>query len=365
MEADRTAAHVEFRGVSKTFDNRTMVLDHLNLRVEKGEFYTLLGTTGAGKTTCLNLLAGFDAPTFGSILIDGKSIVEMPARARGIGVVLQSQGLFPHMTVHQNLSFPLEVRGMSAAQRREPIQRILDTVRLRRVDEMRPHELTAVQRQKVAIARALVFGPLLVLMDEPLVGLERRERNTMQFEIRRIHEEVGVTVMYFTHDQQVAMAISSRVAVLHGGRIQQVDPPDALYNEPKHISVARYIGDSNVLHGHVVSIDDDICEINTPDGSVRARVAGRFRLGDPAAVAIRPERVTLATDRIHANRFKAKVQEVLFVGDHSTFRVELGGESRFIVQVPNVAGQTGARKGDTVDLGWDATDCTALPDDGE
>ena len=251
------APRVEFRGVNKTYDGRTMVVQDLDLRVEEGEFFTLLGPSGSGRTTCLMMLAGFEAPSSGEIRLSGRSVQHLPPRKRGIGLVFQNYALFPHMTVERNLAFPLEVRGISTAQRRERIQEALKAVRLSGLENRRPGELSGGQQQRVAIARALVFNPALVLMDEPLGALDRRLREQMQFEIRRMQHNLGITVVYVTHDQQEAMAMSSRVAVFHRGRIQQVAAPETLYEEPEREFVASFIGDNNVLRGRIRAVGRD------------------------------------------------------------------------------------------------------------
>ena len=209
-------AYVEFEGVSKSFDGQTHVVRDLDLTIHKGEFLTLLGPSGSGKTTCLMMLAGFEAPTAGGIRIDGRLVNQVPPRQRGIGMVFQNYALFPHMTVGDNLSFPLEVRGFDALARHERVDRALDLVRLEGLGARQPNQLSGGQQQRVAIARALVFEPELVLMDEPLGALDRRLREELQYEIRRIHADLGVTVLYVTHDQNEAMVMSDRVAVFRG-----------------------------------------------------------------------------------------------------------------------------------------------------
>ena len=201
-------AYVEFEQVNKSFDGVTRVVADLDLRVRKGEFLTLLGPSGSGKTTCLMMLAGFEAPTSGTIRIDGQSVHQLPPRQRGIGMVFQNYALFPHMTVGANLAFPLEVRGVPPAERRERVRRALELVRLAGLEGRRPAQLSGGQQQRVAIARALVFEPRLVLMDEPLGALDRRLREELQYEIRRIHQDLDVTMLYVTHDQQEAMVMS-------------------------------------------------------------------------------------------------------------------------------------------------------------
>lgn len=359
----QSAPHVEFRGVSKTYDGRTMVVQDLDLRVQEGEFFTLLGPSGSGKTTCLMMLAGFEAPSSGEIRLSGRSVQHLPPRKRGIGVVFQNYALFPHMTVRRNLAFPLEVRGISAASRRQRIRQALEVVRLDGFEDRRPAELSGGQQQRVAIARALVFNPSLVLMDEPLGALDRRLREEMQFEIRRMQQDLGVTVVYVTHDQQEAMAMSSRVAVFHRGHIQQVAAPETLYEEPEREFVASFIGDNNMLRGHVRKVERDFCDIETPSGTVRAFPVHHCRPGDRSVLAIRPERVSLTKPGVYTNEFEAVVEDILFIGDHLRLRVNLCGNPNFVVKIQNTVGHSAVLEGDRIRIGWSVMDCRALPDE--
>ena len=276
----RGKAHVEFEGVSKSYDGRSRVVRDLDLVVHEGEFLTLLGPSGSGKTTCLMMLAGFQIPTSGTIRIGGRAVDDLPPRKRDIGVVFQNYALFPHMTVGENLSFPLEVRGMDPQQLQERVRSALELVRLEGLEGRRPDELSGGQQQRVAIARALVFEPALVLMDEPLGALDRRLREEMQYEVRRIQRRLGVTVVYVTHDQQEAMAMSDRVAVFQRGRIEQVAPPEALYEEPEREFVARFIGENNLLRGKVVGVEGDFCRVETGGQIVTAFRVAPCAVGD-------------------------------------------------------------------------------------
>ena len=260
------ATYVEFEGVSKTYDGVTPVVEGLDLQVRKGEFLTLLGPSGSGKTTCLMMLAGFEAPTAGSIRIRGRPIGDLPPRKRGIGMVFQNYALFPHLSVGQNLAFPLEVRGVDPEDTRKRVARALGLVRLEGYEDRKTTQLSGGQQQRVAIARALVFEPDLVLMDEPLGALDRRLREEMQYEIRRIQRTLGITCIYVTHDQQEAMVLSDRVAVFHDGRLQQIATPEGLYEEPMRNFVARFIGENNRL-----------CRTDREDRRRRLRRAGRGR----------------------------------------------------------------------------------------
>ena len=288
------AAYVEFERVSKSFDGRTLVVRDLDLQIRKGEFLTLLGPSGSGKTTCLMMLAGFETPTSGNIRIAGRAVQQVPPRRRGIGMVFQNYSLFPHMTVGENLAFPLEVRGFEPERRRERVRRALQLVRLEGLEQRRPGQLSGGQQQRVAIARALVFEPELVLMDEPLGALDRRLREELQYEIRRIHRDLGVTVLYVTHDQQEALVMSDRVAVFQAGRIEQVASPEGLYEEPARSFVARFIGENNRLAGRVTSITDEICDVDVGGETVRALRVAPCGPGDATTLSIRPERVAVA-----------------------------------------------------------------------
>ncbi len=358
---DGDAAWVEFEGVSKTWDGRTMVVDGLDLEVRQGEFLTLLGPSGSGKTTCLNMLAGFEAPTAGAIRIRGVPVENAPPRKRGIGMVFQNYALFPHLTVGQNLAFPLEIRRVDAADRRRRVARALDLVRLVGYEDRRVTQLSGGQQQRVAIARALVFEPDLVLMDEPLGALDRRLREELQYEIRRIQRALGVTFIYVTHDQQEAMVLSDRVAVFEGGRLRQVASPEGLYEEPTCSFVARFVGENNRIPGVVEGIDGAIVEVLSGESRIRALLVAPLEVGDRTTLSIRPERIRLAPEPDQfANDFKAEVLDLAFLGDHLRVRMRLLESGDFIVKIPNTVGHGGVVPGDRVRVGWTATDCRAL-----
>ena len=310
--------YVQFQNIDKSYDGRTLVVQDLNLDIREGEFLTLLGPSGSGKTTCLMMLAGFETPSAGSIRIGGRSVHDLPPRQRNIGVVFQNYALFPHLSVGANLSFPLEVRRMAAHERRQRVRSALSLVRLQGFEERRPDQLSGGQQQRVAIARALVFEPRLVLMDEPLGALDRNLREEMQYEIRRIHRRLGVTIVYVTHDQQEAMVMSDRIAVFHDGRIEQVAPPEILYEEPERPFVARFIGGNNLVHGSVAAVDGDYCRVDVHGRTVVAyRVTAECAPGDQVTVAIRPERIGIARRAAaYRNQFPARVELITFLGDH-------------------------------------------------
>src|SRR3954462_2714824 len=252
---------VRFASVSKTYDGIVRVVDELDLDVERGEFLTLLGPSGSGKTTVLMMLAGFESPTAGEILLDGKPMSHKPPYQRDIGVVFQNYALFPHMTVAQNIGFPLSVRGMAAADMNARVERALDMVQLAGFGNRRPSQLSGGQQQRIAVARALVFEPKLILMDEPLGALDKQLREQMQLEIRSLHQRLEVTMVYVTHDQSEALTMSDRIAVFHRGRIQQLDSPEQMYEHPKNAFVARFIGENNRLEGTLENRANGRCTI--------------------------------------------------------------------------------------------------------
>ena len=362
-------AYVEFDGVYKSYDGETDVVRDLHLTVQEGEFLTMLGPSGSGKTTCLMMLAGFEAPSRGSIRLAGRTIHAVPPRQRDIGMVFQNYALFPHLTVGGNLAFPLEVRGLAKDEARTRVAEALRLVRLEGFENRRPAELSGGQQQRVAIARALVFQPSLVLMDEPLGALDRRLREEMQFEIRRIQRALGVTVIYVTHDQQEAMVMSDRVAVFNRGRIEQVAQPEVLYEEPERPFVATFIGDNNLLPGRVTAVDGDFCEVAVGERTVTAFLVAPRALGDPVVLSIRPERIGLAPEPgRYSNEIVVPVTDVIFLGDHllvrTRVRAEAGAEVDCVVKIPNVVGHGAVLPGDKVRIGWTQTDCRALiPDD--
>ena len=352
---------VEFRGVDKSYDGRTLVVRDFDLSIIKGEFVTLLGPSGSGKTTILMMLAGFQTPTAGTIRIDGRSVEDLPPRKRGIGMVFQNYALFPHMTVGRNLAFPLEVRGLDAEERQERVERALGLVRLEGLEDRRPGQLSGGQQQRVAIARALVFEPNLVLMDEPLGALDRSLREEMQYEIRRIHRKLAVTVVYVTHDQQEAMVMSDRIAVLKDGVIEQIAAPEALYEEPERAFVARFIGENNRLHGRVVTVDGGLCEVKVGGERIRALRVADCKPGDEVTLSIRPERVVVNPEPdVFGNQVGGTVRDLAFLGDHLRVRMDACGRRDFVAKIPNIAGHGAILVGDTVRIGWTVTDCRAL-----
>jgi putative spermidine/putrescine transport system ATP-binding protein len=325
---------VSFTGVQKTYDGINLVVRDLNLNIQQGEFLSLLGPSGSGKTTTLMMLAGFESPTAGDILLGGKQITNTPPHKRNFGMVFQNYALFPHMTVADNIAYPLTVRKLPKAEREAKVTRALDMVQLGRMGSRYPAQLSGGQQQRVALARAMVFDPQLVLMDEPLGALDKQLREHMQIELKALHRRLGVTFVYVTHDQTEALTMSDRVAVFNDGAIQQIDVVDKLYETPVNRFVASFVGDSTVLQAEVSSIDGQHCDVRLPNGvQLRGLNVNAAKVGDAVQCGIRPERLKIA-DAAGPNTFASKVLDVIYFGDHLRLRCELPGQADATVKMP-------------------------------
>ncbi|NIY74506.1 ABC transporter ATP-binding protein [Thalassospira sp. HF15] len=356
-------AFVEFERVQKSYDGESLVVKDLNLTMPKGEFLTMLGPSGSGKTTCLMMLAGFETATHGDIRLGGVSINDIPPHKRGIGMVFQNYALFPHMTIAENLAFPLEVRKLGKAEQEEKVKRALDMVEMGSFGGRRPAQLSGGQQQRVALARALVFEPELVLMDEPLGALDKQLREKMQFEITHLAHQLGITTVYVTHDQTEALTMSDRVAVFDDGRIQQLAPPDKLYEAPENSFVAQFIGENNTLEGVVKEIKGNTCVVQLDGGEVIDAVPVNVsEVGERTRVSIRPERVEYNRDRLHedAHTLKAEVLEFIYMGDIFRTRLRVAGNDEFIIKTRNAPDQVRLTPGTEIEIGWLAEDCRAL-----
>ncbi|MEM9043308.1 MAG: ABC transporter ATP-binding protein [Pseudomonadota bacterium] len=351
---------VKFDRVQKSYDGETLVVKDLNLSIGKGEFMTMLGPSGSGKTTCLMMLAGFETATHGDILLDGKPINNIPPHKRGIGMVFQNYALFPHMTVAENLAFPLEVRKMNKADREAKVARALDMVQMGAFGGRRPAQLSGGQQQRIALARALVFDAELVLMDEPLGALDKQLRERMQYEIKHIHENLGITVVYVTHDQSEALTMSDRIAVFNDGVIQQLADPETLYERPENAFVAQFIGENNKLAGKVTAIDGQAAKVQLENGpEVDALAVNCAGAGKPTMLSIRPERVVIGDSSV-PNALEGQVLELIYLGDHIRCRMNVAGNDEFIVKVPNSNAHALLNVGEVTPIGWVTDDCRAL-----
>ncbi len=355
-------AYVKFDKVQKSYDGEILVVKDLNLDIAQGEFLTMLGPSGSGKTTCLMMLAGFETATHGEIYLDGNPINNVAPHKRDIGMVFQNYALFPHMTISENLAFPLAVRKTPKSEIDQRVRTALDMVELGAFGARRPAQLSGGQQQRVAVARALVFEPKLVLMDEPLGALDKQLREQMQYEIKHIHETLGVTVVYVTHDQSEALTMSNRIAVFNDGIIQQLAPPEQLYELPDNAFVAQFIGENNRLVGTIRESGDATCLVEADSGDmIQALPVNIGPTGSATTLSLRPERVTIAPESGSLpNIFEAEVLELIYLGDHMRSRVRVCGHDDFVIKVPNAAGHQHLRVGETVPVGWHAEDCRAL-----
>jgi putative spermidine/putrescine transport system ATP-binding protein len=338
---------IAFRQVTKRY-NALTVVDHLDLNIASGEFVSLLGPSGSGKTTLLMMLAGFEQPTSGTIEVEGRRVDELPPYKRNMGVVFQSYALFPHMNVRDNIAFPLKMRGVSKAAIAERVARVLDMVKLGAMADRKPQQLSGGQQQRVALARALVFEPQVVLMDEPLGALDKKLREQMQLDIRDLHRRLGLTIVFVTHDQDEALTMSDRVAVINHGRIEQIGTPKDIYDEPRTHFVAEFIGETNLLRCVVDEQTGDALRVTSESGLTLSAYAGSGRIGEPhVQVSIRPEAIRINDPGINdptmaGNGLTARIVDAVYFGDHLRLVATVGAQ-RLIIK--------SGRSGRTADVG--------------
>ena len=360
--SESDSAFVRFSEVQKSYDGETLVVKNLNLDIARGEFVTMLGPSGSGKTTCLMMLAGFETATHGEIYLDGQGINKVAPHKRNIGMVFQNYALFPHMTVAENIAFPLEVRKQPKDEIKTKVERALDMVRLGGFGNRRPAQLSGGQQQRVALARALVFEPKLVLLDEPLGALDKNLREEMQYELKHIHENLGLTMVFVTHDQSEALTMSDRIAVFDDGIIQQIDSPDALYEEPKNAFVAYFIGENNRFTGVLKELTKGECTVVLDNGiAIKANPINVNEVGERTTLSLRPERVYIdPAPGVTPNVLDAKVLELIYLGDHIRTRVSVADNDAFVVKIPNSHEHSRLTAGQTIKVGWASEDCRAL-----
>lgn len=356
-------ALVKFREVQKSYDGKSLVVQSLDLDVQRGEFLTLLGPSGSGKTTTLMMLAGFENPTSGSITLDGKDVTRLPPHKRGIGVVFQNYALFPHMTIAENVAYPLRIRKVQQADRDRRVRATLAKVRLEDFADRRPSQLSGGQQQRAALARALVFQPELILLDEPLGALDRQLREELQIELKHLHRELGVTMVYVTHDQTEALTMSDRIAIFDGGRIQQVASPLEIYDEPDNSIVAGFLGENNMLEGIVTSCGDGRVTIRLSDGTEIIGLARRdLPLDSPAIAAIRPECIrVLSGNETGENTIEGVVRETIYLGDAWRIALDLADGSDLTMRLDRTALAQVPEAGQRLHVAWPISKCRALP----
>ena len=359
------------RDLRKAFGS-TVAVDGVDLEVRRGEFLTLLGPSGSGKTTTLRMIAGFMGPTGGTIEIDGQDMTRVPPYRRDVGMVFQNYALFPHMTAAQNVAFPLRMRKQPRAEIERRVGEALDLVKLRHLGDRYPRQLSGGQQQRIALARAVVFEPRLLLMDEPLGALDRKLREALQLEIIRVSRELGATVLYVTHDQEEALVMSDRIAIFSEGRIEQLGSGEDLYDRPVSLFVADFIGESNILRGRY--------ETDGVDGGWMTRGAAHWRVGPlaaaqaslqagaAAAIVIRPERTRIVDPAAGAspgaNVVDATVGEVLNLGPDTKYELTLEGGERVAVREPRERSGRELKRGDRVRLSWAIDDGLLVADPG-
>ena len=337
-----------------------------SLDVAKGEFLTLLGPSGSGKTTLLSLIAGLAHPDEGKILIDDADVTHSPAYARDIGVVFQNYALFPHMTVEDNIAFPLKMRKMSDAEARKRAAEALETVRLPHVAKRYPRELSGGQQQRIALARCIVYRPAIILMDEPLGALDKKLRDQMQLEIKRIHRELRTTIVYVTHDQEEAMTMSDRICLMNAGAIEQLGTPEDLYFRPRSVFVADFLGESNLLSATVQDVDAEGLGIVLADQQARSRAVGNgsaFAAGEPIKIMVRPQNLMVG-DAATSGQLTGRLTDVMISGSLTRLYIapETAGMAPLVAAYPTRSSAAPYEIGQLLSLGWNPADAVAIRD---
>ncbi|RQG87992.1 ABC transporter ATP-binding protein [Natrarchaeobius halalkaliphilus] len=362
-ELDESESDVILRldGVTKNFGSVTAV-DDVSFSVRKGEFFSIVGPSGCGKTTTLRMIAGFEQPSDGRILLSSEDVSRVPPYDRDLGMVFQGYALFPHKTVGENVGFGLKMQGEDPEERQEHVADILDLVDLAGTQDRYPKELSGGQQQRVALARALVIEPSVLLLDEPLSNLDRKLREEMRFELKRIQEELGITTIYVTHDQEEAMSMSDRVLVLNGGESEQVAPPYDIYHRPRNQFVAEFIGDVNTFPGTVEAVTEDDYHVDleteaTGTVEVKRTVArNEFEVGDDVLLNVRPEDFEIVETGHGEDRFTGQVITSTFLGKRTNLLVDVG-DQQLLVEASGRIEQDGSKAEDAITISWKRNQC--------
>ncbi len=313
----------------------TKVIKYVNFEIEDGDFLTILGPSGAGKTTLLKMIAGFEDTISGNIYMNGEDIANKPIHKRNIGMLFQNYALFPHMTVNQNIDFPLGLRHVEKAERKDRVQKILERVRLGEYGKRYPSELSGGQQQRVGLARALVFNPPILLLDEPMAALDKQLRKQMQLEVKQIHNDLGITTISVTHDQEEALTMATKVCVMKDGMVEQIASPVEIYERPKSVFVAKFIGEANVIESQAIKANQDTVSFKLyGDNTVTLKQPeDHFDAGNALSVVIRPEKVKIVDDSFTGLKLKAKIEQVIYVGDVLKLKVRLECKKSMKVKV--------------------------------
>jgi spermidine/putrescine ABC transporter ATP-binding subunit len=352
-------ASVSLNDLEKSYD-RSAAVGGVSLDIHSGEFLTLLGPSGSGKTTTLMMIAGFETPTRGDIAIDGKSVVAMPPHRRNIGMVFQNYALFPHLTAADNIGFPLKQRGVGKAERAKLVGEALELVHLQGYGDRYPRQLSGGQQQRVAFARAIVFKPRLLLMDEPLGALDKQLRENLQLEMRRLHADLGITFVYVTHDQEEALVMSDRIAVMNEGLVVQVGRPEDLYDRPGSRFVAAFLGESNFLPAIVRGIENDVVVAEYEGTIIRALSHRPPAAGEKVTVTTRPERIRFANGASGStapqNRLSVTVTEALFAGERCRYMLQASDGTAMVLKEPSSAAVRRRAAGERAEIAWSVED---------
>jgi putative spermidine/putrescine transport system ATP-binding protein len=353
---------LRFAGVQKSYDQKTLVVKNFNLDIAQGEFLTLLGPSGSGKTTVLMMIAGFESVTSGEILLRGNPITRTAPYKRNIGMVFQNYALFPHMSVAENLSYPLKIRKLPKKEISARVERYLSLIEMDRFGGRTPGQLSGGQKQRVALARALIFDPSLVLMDEPLGALDKKLREQMQLEISRLHKKLGFTVIYVTHDQTEALTMSDRIAVFNAGVVQQCADPATLYEKPDNAFVADFIGENNFLSGEVVAIEGGVVKVKVSTGeNIYAQRVDCGEVGSMCTAAVRPESLFIPpSDHALDNTITVEFNLRLYVGDFIRYFFKTPTGEEIVVKVLNDHVAPQFADGEKVGLISHRNDCFAF-----
>ena len=355
------SASIEIDGVSKVYDGGVRAVDTIAIDIRQGEFFSLLGPSGCGKTTTLRMIAGFETPDVGAIRVDGADITHVPAHKRDMGMVFQNYALFPHRTVAENVAFGLRMRGIDKPTIAAKVKAALAMVELAGLEDRRPAQLSGGQQQRVALARAIVIEPRVLLCDEPLGALDKKLRQQMQFELKHLQKTLGLTLVFVTHDQEEALAMSDRIAVMNCGRVEQIGTPVEIYDQPLTRFVADFIGDTNIFRGERVATD----------AGHGLAVGGGLVLTLPAptpgtsvlSMALRPEKIRLSSgDTASAATARGAIESTNFLGGAVLYRIALESGHRLLAQQPNTGASGVFAPGQPVKLDWNPADLVILKD---
>jgi spermidine/putrescine ABC transporter ATP-binding subunit len=354
---DILGAEIEVKNLCKKFGD-LLVIDHISFKITKGEFLTLLGPSGSGKTTTLNLIAGFIFPTSGEILINEEPVEKKPTFKREMGMVFQNYALFPHMTVSENIAFPLQRRKVEKTQIHKKVEEILDIIQLSGYGKRMPHELSGGQQQRVSLARAIVYEPSVLLMDEPLGSLDKKLRGQMQLEIKQIQERFKITTIYVTHDQEEALTMSDRIAVMENGQIAQIGTPEDLYEKPMSSFIAEFVGETNILHGEITERDGEASLFLTESNiQMRIELTERAYVGEKISISIRPEKLFFFEGKEAGfSPVSGVIQNVIYVGETTKYVIRLSTGKLIVLKRMNRFGVENYKRNDPVQIGFHPQD---------